>query len=316
MKRSSLVIGTRGSELALWQSEFVAGALRRFYPGVAVSLKRIETRGDRERETPLPGIGGKGLFTAELEAALAAGAIDLAVHSYKDLPVEVTPAFTIGAVPVRARVYDVLVARGGFDLAGLPAGARVGTSSLRRVAQLRAVRPDLDVVPVRGNVPTRLAKVLRTESDVGYHAVVVAEAGLERLGLLRASYQRLPFAVMLPAPAQGALAVQCRADDRDVLEMLRPLDDEESRVSVEAERTFLGALEAGCRLPVAAFARRDGDELVMDGRVLDPTGQSIVQVSGRLPYAGIPHAIELGNRLAEEALAGGAHALLEMALLL
>ncbi|MCB0111257.1 MAG: hydroxymethylbilane synthase, partial [Caldilineaceae bacterium] len=212
----SLVLGTRTSELALWQTNHIIAQLQQAWPQLHCEQVPFITKGDRTQSEgkPLPAIGGKGLFTAELEASLHSGQIDLAVHSLKDLPVEESPGLTIGAITSRADVRDALVARNGWTLATLPNGAVVGTSSTRRAAQLLAHRPDLIVRSIRGNVPTRVRKVL----DGEYDATLLAVAGLERLGLMEHVTALLPLALMLPAPGQGALAVQCRADDMQTLQ--------------------------------------------------------------------------------------------------
>lgn len=299
-----LVIGTRGSRLALWQSEHVARRLRELHPGLEVELLTLSTRGDRELEKALPEIGGKGLFTAELEAALLEGAADLAVHSLKDLPTEPDPRFTLGAVPERASPLEALVSRGGARLAELPRGTTVGTSSPRRAAQLRAARPDLRIESLRGNVPTRIQKALDPAGP--YDAILLALAGLERLGLQGQVSEVLPPEVVLPAPAQGALAVQARAGDEAVLELLRPLDHPPTRRAVEAERAFLRTLGSGCSLPVGALAVEENGLLRLRGRVLRPDGSQ-----------SLTHALEggdpepLGAALAEALLAQGAAGLLE-----
>ncbi|GIU93785.1 MAG: porphobilinogen deaminase [Gaiellaceae bacterium] len=297
---AAIAIGTRGSPLALAQARLVAALLEQSWPEVAVSMRIVETRGDRTQATgePLPEIGGKGLFTAELEAALAAHEIDVAVHSLKDLPTADSPGLVVGAVCARDDVRDCLVSRDGAVLAELASGATIGTSSLRRAAQLRALRPDLVVEPVRGNVGTRVRKVRDRVVD----AVVVAAAGVRRLGFEGEVSEWLGLDVMLPAPGQGALAVQCRAEDDAVLAALAPLDDAATRAATSAERTFLAALAAGCSAPVAAWARQDrARELVLTGLVASPDGQRVVRVEGR---GADPE--ELGARLAGEALVAGA----------
>ena len=249
---AAVVLGTRASPLARAQTERVAASLRAAWPGLVCEARPIVTRGDRTQRSgePLPAIGGKGLFTAELEQALRAGEIDLAVHSLKDLPTEEAAGIVLGAVCQREDVRDCLVARDGLTLAALPARAVVGTSSLRRAAQLRALRPDLEVRSVRGNVDTRIRKVREGELD----AVLLAAAGIHRLGLEDAVTEWLPPEVMLPAPGQGALAVQCREGDEALLALLAAIDDPAARAATAAERGFLRALGAGCTAPVAAYA--------------------------------------------------------------
>ncbi len=303
--RSKVVIGTRKSRLALWQAEHIAGRLHALYPGVEVILRHIITQGDRVVDKPLPEIGGKGLFTAELESALRSGEIDLAVHSFKDLPTELADNFVIGAIPARASPYDALISRTGQRLATLPPGATVGTSSLRRSAQIKAIRPDLNTLPLRGNVPTRIEKA-RDEAGP-YDAIVLAVAGLDRLGLDSAITEILAPEMMLPAPAQGALAIQCRANDTALRAMLAPLDDADTRTAVDAERAFLNQLDSGCRLPVAALGEIDGSRLSLTGRVCSLGGSRVITVRGE---ALSNQAAALGRQLAENALKQGAGELL------
>lgn len=251
-----LLLGTRRSELATTQSGHVADMLRA--RGLEVELVLVTTEGDTNR-APLSRIGGTGVFVSALRDALLDGSIDLAVHSLKDLPVEQPAGLVVAATPSREDSRDVLVARDGLTLESLPAGARVGTGSPRREAQLRATRPDLDVRELRGNVPTRIATVTDGELD----AVVLAGAGIRRLGLTDAVTQWLEPTDMVCAPGQGALAVECRADDAAVRAHLEPLDDPATRAAVTAERAVLGALEAGCSAPVGAFATVADGELAL-----------------------------------------------------
>lgn len=306
--KHTITIGTRQSQLARWQTEFVASQLRAFHTEIEIVLKFIVTQGDRVVDKPLPEIGGKGVFTAELEAVLLKGEIDLAVHSLKDLPTDLDSAFTIGAIPERASPFDVLISRSGQSLSDLPVAATVGTSSLRRVAQLRAARSDLNIISLRGNVPTRLDKV--QAADGLYDAIVLAEAGLQRLDKTDVITEVLPPEVMLPAPAQGALAVQCRADDERIQSFLAPLDHQATRLVVEAERAFLNALDSGCRLPVAALAHFEGDVLHLTGRVISLDGTKLIMVRGQAD-ADREHGRALGRQLAAQALAQGAGDLLD-----
>ncbi|GIV82291.1 MAG: porphobilinogen deaminase [Anaerolineae bacterium] len=246
------------------------------------------------------------MFTQELEEALRQGIIDLAVHSLKDLPTELAPEFALAAILRRANPFDALISRAGYALDSLPANAVVGTSSLRRRAQLLAYRPDLQTHDLRGNVDTRLRKAF--ESGGSYDAIVLAVAGLERLGRLSVASQILPAAIMLPAPAQGAIAVQCRANDERVRALLAPLDDPLTRAAVSAERAFLSRLDAGCRLPVSALATIQGDTMQLMGRVNALDGSQTITVQGQAPLSA---ALDLGARLAAAALAQGAAALLE-----
>ena len=294
-----LVLGTRASALARWQTEWVAAALQRAWPGLRCALKLLSTHGDRTQAdgVPLPAIGGKGLFTEELEAALRAGAIDAAVHSLKDLPITNAAGLTLGAIPARADARDVLIAPGGQTLAQLPPGARVGTSSPRRAAQLLAARPDLTILPLRGNVDTRVTKALRGD----YDAIVLAAAGVTRLGLAAHVTEYLPFDLMLPAPGQGALAVQCHADNARVLARLHPLDDAATRAAVTAERAFLRGLGGGCSAPVAAYGQPQGDGLHLQALAAARDGRRVVRVQG---HGRDPE--QLGADLAAAALAQGA----------
>ncbi|MGI8547942.1 MAG: hydroxymethylbilane synthase [Gemmatimonadaceae bacterium] len=268
--RRTVRIGTRGSALALVQSEMVAAAIRAHNPGVAVELVRITTRGDAVQDRPLSEIGGKGLFVTEIENVLRARAIDLAVHSSKDLPSELAPDMTIGAFLPRADARDALVCtyRG---LHAIPSGARVGTSSPRRQSQLRALRPDLELLDVRGNVDTRLRKL-----DAGdYDALVLAAAGLDRLGVHDPRIQALPTDVMLPAVGQGAIAVETRPDDDDIAALVAPLHDADTADAVAAERAFLAATGGNCNTAVAAYAEVHADNMVLTALVGSAEGANI-----------------------------------------
>jgi hydroxymethylbilane synthase len=302
----TITIGTRGSALARWQTEHVAGLLRNVEPDLRVETVIMSTKGDRELDKPLPEIGGKGLFTAELEAALLAGEIDLAVHSLKDLPTENTPGLTIGATPTRANPRDVLVSRHGKPLAELPANPRIGTSSHRRAAQIKLARQGTQVVPLRGNVDTRLRKA-QTED---YDAIILAAAGLERLGLEDHVTERLPLGMMLPAPGQGSLGIHCRADDSSVLNLLAELHDAKTWAAVAAERAFLAGLGGGCSVPVAAYGQILSGELTLQGLVAAIDGSRVVRVMGNDDPA---NAEGLGESLAQQAIAKGASDLLERA---
>jgi hydroxymethylbilane synthase len=297
----TLVIGTRTSQLALWQTHHIKQQLEAHWPGLECRLETFLTTGDKSLDRPLPQIGGKGLFTAELENALHNGEIDLAVHSLKDLPIENTPGLALAAITARADVRDVLVAKNNWLLSSLPAGAIVGTSSLRRQAQLLAHRPDLQIMSIRGNVDSRIRKAMAGE----YDAVVLAAAGLTRLGLEASISEWLPLEIMLPAPGQGALAVQCRAEDTAVLNLLSPLDNEAARACVTAERAFLEQLGGGCSLPVAAYATISGGDIMLTGLVASVDGQKMIRVQ---EYGRDPH--QLGTKTAETAIAQGALELL------
>jgi hydroxymethylbilane synthase len=296
-------IGTRGSQLARWQSEWVADRLRAHHPGLVVELVEIKTQGDRDRNSPLASIGGAGLFTKEIQRALVEGAVEVAVHSLKDLPTNGPEGLTLGAVPLREDVADALIAPGAGTLEALPRGATVGTGSLRRRAQVLHARPDLAVVGVRGNVETRLNKALKGELD----AVVLAEAGLRRLGLDGHVTQRLGPPGFLPAVGQGALGIECRLADEATLALLAVLDDPITHRAVVAERRVLAELEGGCMIPLAAFARDVEGSLALDAFVLDPDGLERVAASATGP---IDAPDELGRRVAEALRGLGADRLL------
>ncbi|MFI6242156.1 hydroxymethylbilane synthase [Micromonospora sp. NPDC050795] len=301
-----LRLGTRGSALAMAQSGQVAEALT-VATGRPVELVEVVTAGDRSN-APVHRLG-VGVFVSALRDALTAGTIDFAVHSYKDLPTAAAGGLHIAAVPARQDPRDALVARDGRTLAELPPGATVGTGALRRIAQLHALGLQLEVTPIRGNVDTRLGRVLGPEADLD--AVVLARAGLARLGRLDVITESLDPMLMLPAPAQGALAVECRVDDRDLVELLAVLDHAPSRSAVTAERAFLATLEAGCSAPVAAYAElaegETGDEIYLRGAVISPDGTRDL----RLSRTGTPaDAAEIGKALAAELLDLGADSIL------
>jgi hydroxymethylbilane synthase len=300
---SPLRLGTRSSPLARWQAEWVAAQLQA--RNVAVELVPITTQGD-VKTAPLGQIGGQGLFTKEIQRALLDGRVDLAVHSLKDLPTAPVEGLVLAAVPERESVHDVLVANRFRAFAELPSGARVGTGSLRRKAQLLHARPDLNVLDIRGNVDTRLKKLDAGEFD----AILLAQAGLNRLGLAARAVEVLPLSLMLPAVGQGALAIESRADDAATRAALAPLDHAETHAAVTAERTLLFALRAGCLAPVGAWARLETAELVLDAVVLGPDGQRKIAASRRGPAAA---AADLGQSAAEELLAAGAAELIASA---
>jgi len=298
-------IGTRGSALARWQTDHIADQLRAAHPSLIVEVIVISTRGDQALDTPLPLLGGKGAFTAEIESALLSGQIDCAVHSLKDLPVEDAPDLTLAAILPRADPRDVLISRGGQMFNDLPVGASIGTSSPRRAAQLKGLRPDLTIIDVRGNIDTRVRKVLDRSGP--YDAIVLAAAGILRLGMKHVITQILPTLMMLPAPGQAALAVQC-ALDSPFREALSALDHAETRAAVTAERSFLKGLGGGCSSPVAALAESDGHGLYLRGLIISPDGRKTWH--GTI-YGQMSEATALGAALAAEALADGANGLLE-----
>ncbi len=298
---SALRLGTRGSALALAQSGMVASAITES-SGRAVELVEITTAGDLS-SAPITQLGGTGVFVSALREALVAGEIDLAVHSYKDLPTAPAEGLVIAAVPPREDPRDVLVARDGLTLATLPHGARVGTGAPRRVAQLNALKAGIECVPIRGNVDTRIRKVSSGEVD----AVVLAYAGINRLGRIGEVTDVLNPDILLPAPAQGALAIECRVDDTALVELLGALEDPASRAAVVAERALLSALEAGCSAPVGAFAQVKGAQVHLEGSVIALDGSAAVRLAASGPHE---DADAIGRRLAGELLDAGATTLM------
>lgn len=297
-----LIFATRPSALARWQTQYIAKKLGQSWEGLVCEERVITTKGDKVLDKPLPEIGGKGLFTYELEQALLSGDVHAAVHSLKDLPTDHPAGLTIGAIPERGDVHDVLISPAGFTLEQLPPGAVVGTSSTRRKAQLLAYRPDLQIQPIRGNVDTRIRKAQEGQ----YEAIILAEAGVTRLGLEHMITQRLPLEIMLSAPGQGALAVQCRDDDTNTLQILNGIEHTDTRKSVEAERAFLETLGGGCSLPVGAFAAVVGSKIHLQAIVVSTDGTKNIRLVGKNSN---PH--ELGNNLAQESINQGAWRLIQ-----
>lgn len=299
----ALRVGTRASRLARWQTQHVSEMLIAMADLSSPVEVIIASDGDRDTTTPLPALGGQGVFTDALERELLSGAIDFAVHSLKDLPVSTTPGLTVAAVGFRQDARDVLVSAAGWHLATLPIGARVGTCSVRRAAQLLALRSDLTVVPLRGNVDRRLARAAGGEFD----AIVLAAAGLVRLGVTGVIREWLPFDRFLPAPGQGALAVQCRTDDGPTLELLATLDTPTTRAATDAERSFLEGLGGGCLAPIAAYASVSDQTITLAGLVAANDGSRVVRVYGS---GDVRDGRGVGLRLADEACRRGALELL------
>ena len=295
-------IATRRSKLALWQASFIKVELRRAHPGLAIELVGISTAGDRWLNAPLSEVGGKGLFINELEAALARGDADLAVHSMKDVPALMNEEFAMPVIGYRQDVRDAWVSPKG-GLQAMPSGAAVGTSSLRRQAQILALRPDLRVLPLRGNVDTRLAKLEAGDVD----AVMLAMAGLVRLGWADQVTEALPPSLFLPAPGQGALGVECRADDGQALDLLAPLRDPATAACVQAERGVSAALEADCSQPLAAYAQPAGTAVLLQALLASPDGATVLKAEAKGP------AEQVANRVVEDLLAQGALQLLRRA---
>ncbi len=307
MRRSPLVIGSRGSALALRQAEIVRAKLAARNPQLPLAVKIIKTSGDRITDHPLAAFGGKGLFIKELEEALLAREIDLAVHSLKDMTAEIPAGLRLAAVLEREDPRDALITRTGHGtVLTLPEGARVGTSSVRRAAQLRALRPDLDLQPLRGNVDTRLRKL-----DEGqYEAIILAAAGLVRLGLEHRIVERISTEVMIPAIGQGAIALETRADDEEVNALVASLDHPPTRSATEAERAFLRRLGGGCHVPIAAHAEvlaEDPTQLILRGMIARADGTRLLRAHVIGPLA---EPLALGQQLAEQLIARGALALL------
>jgi hydroxymethylbilane synthase len=296
-------IGTRGSVLALAQARWVQAQILGQFPDLQVELVIIKTTGDRLKDVPLAQVGGKGLFVKEIEEALLAGEVDLAVHSLKDLPAQIPEGLKLGAVPPREDWRDAFISKGYPSLTDLPIGARVGTGSLRRRVQLLHLRPDLEVVPIRGNVDTRLKKMESLKLD----ALILAAAGLNRLGLAHLYQACLPETQMLPAVGQGALGLEVRVKDLRMGELMAFLDHQPSRVAVTAERAFLARLEGGCVVPVAALGRAEGGSLTVAALISDLEGRRCLKqrISGVWEEAAL-----LGTRLAEGLLAQGGREIL------
>lgn len=299
----SIVVGTRKSKLALTQTQWVIDRLVEAEPTLIVELEKIVTKGDKILEVTLSKVGGKGLFVKEIEHALINKEIDLAVHSMKDLPAEMPPGLTIGAIPVREDVRDCLLSRDGSTLEELPSGSVVGTSSLRRQAQVLAIRPDLVVEPVRGNVETRVQKM----RDGQFDAIILATAGLNRIRSREEIAEFLSTKTMLPAVGQGALAIQCREDDQELLEILAKINHEETARAVRAERAFLQSFHGGCHLPIAAYAQICEGAVHLTGLVGDPSGKKIIcdKIIGQEEEV-------LGKELAEMLIQQGASELLAL----
>ncbi len=305
MKNNILRIATRKSPLALWQTYHVRDALTRLNPGLQVEVVEMTTQGDKILDTPLAKIGGKGLFVKELEMGLQEGLVDIAVHSMKDVPVKWPEDLTVSVIMRREEPYDAFVSNNYPNLAALPEGAIMGTSSLRRQCQLLALRPDLQIRPLRGNVGTRLNKLDNGE----YDAIVLAAAGLKRLGLAKRIRELLKADVMLPAIGQGAIGIECRLGDLETLDLIMPLNDPQTQQRIVAERALNERLDGGCQVPIGGFAQIDEyDCLELQGVVGDLEGKQILRYS---IHGAVSSAEELGDKLGKELLAQGAGQILE-----
>jgi len=294
-----ITIATRKSELAMWQANHVAGLLRKHHPDIQVELLPMVTQGDIILDRPLAQIGGKGLFLKELERALLSGEADIAVHSMKDVPVEEVPGLVVDVMLERANPHDALVSRSGQGLDDLPPGARVGTSSLRRQCQLKALRSDLVVADLRGNVNTRVRKLQEGQ----YDAIVLACAGLERLGMGHLVTEVLAPPRWLPAATQGTIGVQCRADDTEIRGLLNVMDDDDAGLRTRAERAVATALQGSCQVPLAVFAESTDGVFNISGMVGMPDGSRLLRAAARGEPA---QAIELADRVARDLLGQGA----------
>lgn len=301
--KNKLVLGSRGSKLALWQTRFVAHLLQSFFPELGLEIKIIETTGDAILETALSKIGDKGLFTKQIEEKLLNGEIDLAVHSLKDLPTTLPDGLKIGAVTAREISNDALISTKYNSIEDLPKGATVATGSLRRKSQLLAFRADLQICEIRGNVPTRIKKMEEANLD----AMILAFAGVHRLGLDSYIKQKIPFEIMLPAVAQGVIGIEIREADAETAELLSAINDEDTETCVLAERSFLRTLEGGCQVPIGGNAHLNGDEITLEGFVGNFDGSATMRdvVSGNRN-----NAVQLGIELAQKMIENGANNLL------
>jgi hydroxymethylbilane synthase len=297
-------IGTRGSDLALVQANGVSDRLKGLYPDLSVEVVPIRTRGDRMQNIALVEIGGKGVFVKEIEEALLGGDIDVAIHSMKDVPVDLPDGLIIGAIPEREDPRDVLISREGRKMEGLPRGARIGTGSLRRKMQIKSLMPDIEIVPIRGNIETRIKKIVTENLD----GIIIAAAGMKRMGRSREITQYIPLEVMMPSAGQGVLGLECREDDRRVEKLIRPLNHPDTMVEISAERVFLRCLGGGCQVPIAGIARKQGDTLVMKGLVGSIDGRVMIMDEVRGNSADWE---DMGGTLAENILSRGGRAILE-----
>lgn len=301
--KANLIIGTRQSLLALWQSNHIASLLRKQYPDCQVTLKKIVTKGDRILDVPLAQIGGKGLFTKEIETELLDGTVDLAVHSLKDMPTVLPEGLCLTAITTRANVGDAFVSNKYASFSELPQGAVLGTSSLRRKAQLLAVRPDLKIVDLRGNVDTRLRKLDEGQMD----AIILAAAGLERLGHADRIREIIPTTVCLPAVGQGALAIECRSDNKEVRDMLAFLNNLPTKQATDAERAFLGLIEGGCQVPIGVHAEVENDNVKIEAVIASLDGSKVLRNNITGPAV---NAADLGRKLGQQMLAEGGEQIL------
>lgn len=302
--KNKIVIGTRSSKLALWQAEYIADCLKKKYPDKSIELVHITTKGDRILDVPLAKIGGKGLFTKELEMAMLDGTIDIAVHSLKDMPTVLPEGLQLAVISKRADVGDAFVSLKYNKFADLPAGTKVGTSSLRRKAQILHERPDLQICDLRGNVNTRLEKLEQGQFD----AIILAAAGLKRLGYADKIKEILNQEICLPAVGQGALAIEARAEDKEILDLIEFLHDEETACATTAERSFLARVEGGCQVPVGVYGKVVDDKLEVEAVIASIDGKTLLRdkITGELT-----DAKKLGKNIAEKLLDKGGLAIMQ-----
>lgn len=305
MTKSKYIIGSRGSELALWQSNWVKNELEKLYTGIEIEIKIIKTKGDKILDVSLSKIGDKGLFTKEIENSLLDSEIDMAVHSLKDLPTSLTEGLMIGAVSERIEQRDVYISNSFINIDDIPIGAKIATGSLRRKSQLLNYRPDLQVVDLRGNITTRLNKY--DESD--WAGLILAYAGVKRLGLENRIKQLIPTEIILPAVSQGVMAVEIRDGDRDLLDIVRKINNTESEIEIKAERSFLKALQGGCQVPIGVYSKIKGNDLEMEGMVGSLDGKVVLRA---LKIGDITKPEKLGQELADALIEKGAAEILEL----
>jgi hydroxymethylbilane synthase len=306
--KKNIRIGTRGSQLALWQAHHVKSSIETLFPDLTVEIITISTKGDRITDRPLALVGGKGLFVKEIETALLNNQIDLAVHSMKDMPGELPEGLVIGAIPARENPFDVMISRDNKRLADYPPGAKIGTSSLRRGSQLKAARPDLEILSIRGNLDTRLKKLNAGD----YDAIVLAAAGLRRLGQAAEITQYLDEDLMVPAVGQGALCIETRENDTEIAAVMEQLDHAPTRLCVTGERAFLKQIEGSCHIPVACYAQIKEDQVIFTALVASEDGQKVIRRQITCPEdAPLSAIVEQGRALADQLLENGGKQILE-----
>jgi len=304
MKAQKIVIGSRGSQLALWQANWVKSELERLHDNVDIDIRIIATSGDIIQDVPLAKIGGKGLFVKEIEESLLANEIDLAVHSMKDVPMELPTELGISVITKRENPLDALISKNGEKLADLPQGATIGTSSLRRSSQLLKYRGDFKIHPLRGNVDTRLRKV----EEGKYDAILLASAGLNRLGWANRITEEISHDILLPAMGQGALGIETRLDDTKIYDFISTLNHEQTHYAVSAERSLVGRLDGGCQVPIGAYARVEKGLITLKGLVASLDGEIIYKLENVGP---VDDAINIGQELGAQLLKMGANEILE-----